>query len=137
MLINVSVQPFTVSQRPPVTHVILIDGTFASLTEGRRSSIGRIHAALHGRLGRLPADAGRLRLHYAAGQQWDRWRTIPELTSGRGMQARITAAYGWLASGYLPGDSIYLFGYSRGAFAARSLAGMIGRVGLLLSLIHI
>ncbi|WP_232816559.1 DUF2235 domain-containing protein [Paracoccus zhejiangensis] len=118
-------------RRPPVTHVILIDGTFASLTEGRRSAIGRIYAALRGRLGHLPPDAGRLRLHYAAGQQLDNWRMLPELASGRGMELRITQAYGWLASGYAPGDPVYLLGYSRGAFAVRSLAGMIGRIGLL------
>lgn len=123
--------PPTPSRRPPVTHVVMMDGTFASLTEGRRSSIARIHAVLSGAYGRLPADAGRLRLHYAAGQQWNHWRTIPELASGTGMEARIGEAYGWLASGYAPGDRIFLLGYSRGAFAARSLAGMIGRVGLL------
>ncbi|MEO0381564.1 MAG: DUF2235 domain-containing protein, partial [Pseudomonadota bacterium] len=32
-----------------------------------------------------------------------------------------------------PGDKIYLFGYSRGAYAVRSLAGIIDRVGLLRS----
>lgn len=127
---NTDAQP-SPPRRSPVTHVVMIDGTFASLADGRRSSIGRIHAALRGRYGALPTDAGRLRLHYAAGQQWNRWRTIPELTSGRGIEARIMAAYGWLASGYAPGDRIFLFGYSRGAFAVRSLAGMIGRVGLL------
>jgi uncharacterized protein (DUF2235 family) len=36
-----------------------------------------------------------------------------------------------LASRYQPGDEIFLIGYSRGAFAARSLAGLIDRVGLL------
>ena len=37
----------------------------------------------------------------------------------------------WLASRYRPGDRIFLIGYSRGAYAARSLAGVIDRVGLL------
>lgn len=115
--------------RMPLVHVIMIDGTFASLAEGRRSSIGRIHRLL-GRQGSRPGGA-RLRLHYAAGQQWDRWRTLPELTMGRTLSARIIDAYGWLASRYRPGDQVFLFGYSRGAFAVRSLAGMIGRVGLL------
>ena len=117
--------------RPPVTHVILMDGTFASLCEGRLSSIGRIHAALRGHFGPLPAGQ-RLRLWYAEGQQWNRWQTLPDLMMGRKLESWITSAYGWLASGYSPGDAIFLFGYSRGAFAVRSLAGMIGRVGLLL-----
>lgn len=115
--------------RPPLTHVILIDGTFASLAEGRRSSVGRIHRMLTGGYG--PTNGDLMRVFYAQGQQWNRWRTIPELAMGRGLTLRIIDAYGWLASRYRPGDRVYMFGYSRGAFAVRSLAGMIARVGLL------
>jgi uncharacterized protein (DUF2235 family) len=53
-----------------------------------------------------------------------------EVTTGRGIEPQIRRAYGWLASHYKPGDRIFLFGYSRGAFAVRSLAGIIDRVGL-------
>ncbi|WP_252733769.1 DUF2235 domain-containing protein [Paracoccus marinaquae] len=108
-----------------------MDGTFASLAEGRRSSIGRIHRLLGGRMRTLPDADTRLRVHYGTGQQWNRWRTLPELAMGGVLERRIIEAYGWLASGYRAGDQIYLIGYSRGAFAVRSLAGMIGRIGLL------
>src|SRR5690606_21816140 len=64
--------------------------------------------------------------------QWNSWRTIPDLIMGHGLTMRIVHAYTWLARNYRPGDRIFLFGYSRGAFAIRSLAGMISRVGLLL-----
>lgn len=117
------------TNRPPLIHVVLIDGTFASLADGRRSSIGRIHNLLRGNLGPLPR--GPVRTYYAAGQQWDRWQTLPELAMGRALETRILEAYGWLANGWRPGDPVFLFGYSRGAFAVRSLAGMIGRIGLL------
>ena len=50
---------------------------------------------------------------------------------GRGINRQIRRAYGYLASRYRPGDKIYLFGYSRGAYAVRSLAGVIDRIGLL------
>jgi uncharacterized protein (DUF2235 family) len=50
---------------------------------------------------------------------------------GRGVAPQIRRAYGWLASGYREGDRIFLFGYSRGAYAVRSLAGVIDRVGLI------
>ena len=116
------------SSRPPLSHIVLMDGTFASLTEGHRSSIARIHAMLTGHMGSLPASA---RLHYAPGQQWDAWRTLPELTMGAALERHICEAYAWLAREWRPGDPLFLFGYSRGAFAVRSLAGMIGRVGLL------
>ena len=43
----------------------------------------------------------------------------------------IRDAYSALASKYRQGDKIFLFGFSRGAYAVRSLAGMINTVGLL------
>ncbi len=117
------------SSRPPVCHVVLMDGTFASLSQGRRTSIARIHAMLSGGMGPPPAP---VRLHYAPGQQWDAWRTLPELTMGAALERHICEAYAWLAREWRPGDPLFFFGYSRGAFAVRSLAGMIERVGLLI-----
>lgn len=54
---------------------------------------------------------------------------------GKGTTARIKAAYHYLCKNYdrERGDRVFLFGFSRGAFAARSLAGFAGRVGLLLA----
>ena len=50
---------------------------------------------------------------------------------GRGLGQNVLSAYAWLAHNYEPGDQIYLFGFSRGAFTVRSLGGFIGRCGLL------
>lgn len=121
--------PSVTHSRPPVTHVVLIDGTLASLSKHQRSSIGQIYDLLTGRMGPLPN--GPVRIHYSEGQQWDQWRTLPDIAFGRGLHSRIMAAYGWLANHYRPGDRIFMFGYSRGAFAVRSLSGLIGRIGLL------
>lgn len=49
---------------------------------------------------------------------------------GWGMDARLQAAYRLIAGRYEPGDRLYLFGFSRGAYMARSLAGMIRNCGL-------
>ncbi|KAI0028425.1 hypothetical protein K488DRAFT_35083, partial [Vararia minispora EC-137] len=43
----------------------------------------------------------------------------------------ILDAYRWLSETYEPGDRIFLFGYSRGAYQVRTLSGMIEKVGLL------
>ncbi|KAF8554228.1 hypothetical protein OG21DRAFT_1462904, partial [Imleria badia] len=43
----------------------------------------------------------------------------------------VKDAYGWLARTYQEGDLIYVFGFSRGAYQVRVLAGMIHEVGLL------
>jgi uncharacterized protein (DUF2235 family) len=50
---------------------------------------------------------------------------------GLGLDKNIMGAYHWLARNYAAGDQIFLFGFSRGAYTARSLAGFIGRCGLL------
>ncbi|MEP7092119.1 MAG: DUF2235 domain-containing protein [Nocardioidaceae bacterium] len=50
---------------------------------------------------------------------------------GFGLFDNIRSGYRWLALNYDVGDEIFVFGFSRGAYTARSLVGMIGRVGLL------
>ncbi|KAG5358828.1 hypothetical protein CKK34_5122 [Yarrowia sp. E02] len=47
------------------------------------------------------------------------------------LDAHIIAAYMFLMKHHCHGDRIYLYGFSRGAFTARILAGMLDRVGLL------
>ena len=50
---------------------------------------------------------------------------------GFGLFDNVRAAYRFLALNYDQGDEIFVFGFSRGAYTARSVVGMIGRVGLL------
>lgn len=50
---------------------------------------------------------------------------------GRGLGDNVKDGYRFLANNHEPGDEIYVFGFSRGAFTARSLAGFIGVCGLL------
>ena len=46
---------------------------------------------------------------------------------GVGISRHIQSAYHWLCLNYEDGDEIYLFGFSRGAFTARSIGGFLGR----------
>lgn len=50
---------------------------------------------------------------------------------GRGIEDNIRNIYRFLVYNYVPGDEIYLFGFSRGAFTVRTLAGFMNQVGLL------
>lgn len=50
---------------------------------------------------------------------------------GYGVNRTVREAYQWLVDNYADGDRIYLFGFSRGAFEARGLAGLISHFGLL------
>ena len=50
---------------------------------------------------------------------------------GDGVEANICDAYRFLIGNYDPGDEIYLFGFSRGAYTVRSIGGMIRKCGIL------
>ncbi len=52
-------------------------------------------------------------------------------TIGAGLQQNIEDAYVYLMDRYEPEDHLFLFGFSRGAFTARALAGMLHKCGLL------
>jgi len=44
---------------------------------------------------------------------------------------KVEEAYAFIAHNYCPGDEIYLFGFSRGAYTARMVAMFIGELGVL------
>jgi uncharacterized protein (DUF2235 family) len=50
---------------------------------------------------------------------------------GKGLDENIRLAYEWLVENYTDGDEIFIFGFSRGAYTARSLAGLVTRLGIL------
>jgi uncharacterized protein (DUF2235 family) len=55
---------------------------------------------------------------------------------GAGVIARVVRGFTFISRNYLPGDAIHIVGFSRGAYTARALAGMIARVGLLDPRVH-
>lgn len=114
--------------RDRVDHVILLDGTMSTLDEGEETNVGLIYKLL------VEASQSRnIGILYEAGTQWSDWSKTLDIIEGRGINRQIQRTYGWLASRYRPGDRIFLIGYSRGAYAVRSLAGVIDRVGLVRS----
>jgi uncharacterized protein (DUF2235 family) len=50
---------------------------------------------------------------------------------GQGLDDNIRLAYEWLVENYNDGDEIFIFGFSRGAFTARALAGLVAIDGVL------
>lgn len=112
--------------------VILCDGTFNDPSDG--TNVFRLRSAAAG-----PAD----QLVY-----YDPGVGIPEMDTGRGPIGRflerwaggafgygisknVMQAYRWICQHYEPGDHLYFLGFSRGAFTARSVVGMIRKIGLL------
>jgi uncharacterized protein (DUF2235 family) len=66
---------------------------------------------------------------------WTKFRqdavAVMGLMTGYGLDDNVLTAYMFLINNYEEGDDIYLFGFSRGAYTVRVLAGLIHKVGLL------
>lgn len=58
-------------------------------------------------------------------------RRMYEGATGKGLMDKLRAAYRFLIFNYEPGDEIFAFGFSRGAFTARSFLGFIRHAGIL------
>jgi len=71
----------------------------------------------------------------ASDDAWSRFKkefwSLFGLATGYGLDDEIKSAYRFLCERWQPGDRIYLFGFSRGAYTVRALAGFIYMVGLL------
>lgn len=82
------------------------------------------------RVGRIATAIGWLQGSQGAGL-YVKFRTVLEAGFGMGITENIVQAYTEIVRQYQPGDRIYMIGFSRGAYTARCVAGVIGRCGLL------
>lgn len=73
---------------------------------------------------------GQQEAHYFSGVGVDE-NKITGGVWGRGLDGKVVEAYKKLCERYELGDKIYLFGFSRGAYTARSLCGLIRKCGVL------
>jgi uncharacterized protein (DUF2235 family) len=111
----------------PRNHVFIVDGTLSRTDdEDCLTHAGRLYGLLKAGISYRKQTLGYH--HGIQGSGASKW---VDAAIGRGFNQSVIAGYAALASRYRPGDRIFLFGYSRGAYAARSIAGMIDRVGLL------
>nr|WP_137827991.1 DUF2235 domain-containing protein [Methylobacterium sp. L1A1] len=89
----------------------------------------------------LEQDDGQ-RVYYSAGigtigyrNAWQRLkqeiRGVFGLATGYGLDDDVLAAYSFLCKAYEDGDRVWLFGFSRGAYTVRALAGFVNVIGLL------
>ncbi|MEO6278092.1 DUF2235 domain-containing protein [Roseateles sp.] len=120
--------------------VLLCDGTNNNLS-GRHSDT---HVVLMAELLRLFPDPNRL-VYYDPGvgnpgqlpatTVTDKFRRVRDridgLAFGRGVFDNISEGYRFLMANWQPGDQIFVFGFSRGAFTARSIAGLVNAFGII------
>jgi hypothetical protein len=109
--------------------VVCLDGTWNDEdSETPLTNIGRIARLVDPK----PEHGPQQRIYYDSGVGTKGWlRRYIEGGLGIGLSANVQKAYRFLSQFYEPGDGIYVFGFSRGAFSARSLCGFIGASGLL------
>ncbi len=72
-------------------------------------------------------------VHYDEGVGTNRNERYGGGIFGKGLYTNVREAYLFLCLNYEPGDEIYLFGFSRGAYTARSFAGLVGNCGIMRS----
>jgi uncharacterized protein (DUF2235 family) len=113
----------------PKRIAIFCDGTWQSIGGAARTNVALAAMGVE----RFAQD-GRHQLTYyddGVGALMTGWRRIVTGATGSGLDNRILSAYRFLTLNYEPGDEVYLFGFSRGAYTVRSLAGLIRTCGIL------
>lgn len=68
-------------------------------------------------------------IHYDEGVGTGEWEKFRGGVTGHGLVENLREAYRFLIFNYDPGDQIFVFGFSRGAFSARSFVGLIRQCG--------
>ncbi len=104
---------------------VFLDGTWN--TVGDNTNVWRLKALCADR----SADGLRQVAYYSKGVGTSAGEKVRGGMFGYGLDRAITDAYEWLVEVYEPDDEIFIFGFSRGAYTARSLAGFIAKCGLL------
>jgi len=77
------------------------------------------------------ADGQTQCLHYEAGVGTRRRERLLGGAFGVGLSRNVRECYRFLVDNYEPGDLLYFLGFSRGAFTARSVAGLVRNCGIL------
>lgn len=104
--------------------ILLFDGTWDDFDD--RTNVYRMASAIVSYDGPT-----RQRFFYQSGVGTSPGTRFLGGATGAGLTEILLEGYEWLAKRYEPGDEIWVFGFSRGAYTARSLAGLIRKCGLL------
>lgn len=119
--------PVRSAARPPRVIVLLSDGTGNSSSGFFKTNVWRLYQALD------VSDPGQQVAAYDDGVGTSSFKLFAMLGGafGWGLKRNVLDLYTFLCRHYQPGDRIYLFGFSRGAFTVRILAGLITCIGIL------
>ncbi|MEU4252953.1 DUF2235 domain-containing protein [Amycolatopsis sp. NPDC026612] len=108
--------------------VICCDGTWNTLRQPAPTNVGQLQRAV------APTDPDGVeqRVHYREGVGTGKlWDHLLGGAFGVGLSAKVQDAYRFVVENYEPGDELFFFGFSRGAYTARSTVGFIRNCGVL------
>jgi hypothetical protein len=105
----------------PKNIVLCCDGTNNQFSSDHTNVIRAYKVAVHSaqQVKFYECGVGTMPNPWDKGQLVKRWSMIEGLAFGSGFMQNIEDAYRFLMSNYEPGDQVYLFGFSRGAYTAR------------------
>jgi uncharacterized protein (DUF2235 family) len=101
---------------------IFLDGTWNTLNNN--TNVWRLRSLC------APNEPGQL-VYYSRGVGTSFGEKIRGGVAGYGIDNEIIDAYTWLVQVFETDDDVFLFGFSRGAYAARSLSGLLSKCGIL------
>jgi uncharacterized protein (DUF2235 family) len=104
---------------------LFLDGTWNEV--GDNTNVWRFRSLF----ATTSSDGCEQRAYYSTGLGTKYGERIRGGMFGAGIDTAIASAYEWLIDNYEPGDEIFVFGFSRGAYTARSLSGFVSKCGLL------
>jgi type VI secretion system (T6SS) phospholipase Tle1-like effector len=112
--------------------IVCCDGTWNWPDKRRETNVVRLVRAIKptAELPNEPPISQIVRYHVGVGtgNVLDHWLGG---STGVGLSSSVKQCYEFLADNYRAGDEIFLFGFSRGAYVARSISGLISFVGIL------
>ncbi|KAF8881402.1 WD40-repeat-containing domain protein [Gymnopilus junonius] len=117
--------------------VLFIDGTSNQFGENN-TNVVELHNLVLKEIGDNQLTWYQSGIGTYAQPSWKSWKYFEQVLDNKvdlaiawNFQGTVHDAYEWLTDNYQAGDCIFLFGFSRGAYQVRVLAGMIDKVGLL------
>jgi len=115
--------------------VVLIDGTWNKEAVTGNTNVARLDCNTQiAKFIRSPQAADgtvqQVFYHSGVGSEGDLLQRLLGGAIGLGLKQIIKDAYEYVVANYVDGDELYLWGFSRGSYAARALAGLIGASGI-------
>lgn len=117
----------------PKNLVLCCDGTNNQF-DGHHTNVIRTYKVARRHPGQLTyydPGVGTMPEPWRATKFQKRWAMLKGLAMGSGFLENVSDAYRFLMVNYEPGDKVFLFGFSRGAYTARAVAALLRSIGLL------